>query len=88
MLVCRMEDQLYAYYDRCPGCNMPLHTGVLKDGILTCSLGHRYDIRRAGADLDEPKRHLEPLPLLQKDGEVKVALPQISADETSAGAIP
>jgi len=83
MIVCRVKDQLYAYYDRCPACNLPLHTGTLKDGILTCSLGHRYNVQRAGASLDETERHLEPLPLLEKEGEVKVAVPHVAVERST-----
>ena len=75
LLVCRLAGRLYAYRDRCPGCNMPLHLGTLRDGVLSCAKGHRFDAEHAGAGLDESAAlHLEPLPLLDKGGEVKVAL--------------
>ena len=75
LIVCRLADRLYAYRDRCPGCNMPLHLGTLRDGVLSCAKGHHFDAEHAGAGLDESaKLHLEPVPLLDKGGEVKVAL--------------
>jgi Fe-S cluster biogenesis protein NfuA/nitrite reductase/ring-hydroxylating ferredoxin subunit len=76
LLVCRLATRLYAYRDRCPGCNMPLHLGTLRDGVLSCADGHHhFDAEHAGAGLDESAAlHLEPVPLLDKGGEIKVAL--------------
>ena len=43
--------------------------------VLTCRrCGAHYDVRRAGADMDDPTRHLEPIPLLERDGAVEVAV--------------
>jgi nitrite reductase/ring-hydroxylating ferredoxin subunit len=43
--------------------------------VLTChTCGARFDVRRAGSDLQEPGRHLEPVPLLERDGVVEVAV--------------
>ena len=74
LLICKAGDKLYAYRDHCAACNFPLHLGMMKEGLLTCSLGHRFDIRRAGSSLDAADLHLDPLPLLVQDGLVKVAL--------------
>lgn len=75
LIVCRLAGRLYAYRDRCPGCNMPLHLGTLRDGVLSCVKGHHFDAEHAGAGLDESAAlHLEPVPLLDKGGEIKVAL--------------
>jgi Fe-S cluster biogenesis protein NfuA/nitrite reductase/ring-hydroxylating ferredoxin subunit len=84
LVVCRVGEELYAYYDRCPACNMPLHMGRVEREILTCHLGHRYDVQRAGAGLDENHLHLDPLPLLAQNGEVKVALTHSTAGRPSA----
>jgi Fe-S cluster biogenesis protein NfuA/nitrite reductase/ring-hydroxylating ferredoxin subunit len=84
LILCKVNDQFYAYYDRCPGCNMPLHLGKLNRGTLTCQLGHPYDIQYAGRGVGENVLHLEPLPLLVQDGAVKVALSPAPANETSA----
>jgi Fe-S cluster biogenesis protein NfuA/nitrite reductase/ring-hydroxylating ferredoxin subunit len=73
LVVCRNDGQLYAYRDHCPACNMPLHLGSFKHGILSCSLGHRYDAQRAGCSLDRVSLHLDPLPLLVQDGIVRIA---------------
>ena len=37
--------------------------------------GAHYDVRRAGAGLDDPGLHLAPLPVLVDGGVVSVALP-------------
>ncbi|MEI9999358.1 MAG: NifU family protein [Verrucomicrobiota bacterium] len=77
LFICRCGGQLYAYRDHCPACNLPLHLGELAGGVITCSLGHRFDVRRAGQSPDHPGPdglHLDPLPLLVRDGVVKVAL--------------
>ena len=74
LLICKVNDRLYAYRDHCPACNLPLHLGELKAGLIICSLGHRFDARRAGLCPDDANLHLEPLPLLAKDGVVKVSL--------------
>lgn len=45
----------------------------IKNGLLLCSLGHRFDLKRAGPCPDSAQLHLDPLPLLVQDGLVKVA---------------
>ena len=78
LLICKVNDRLYAYHDHCPACNLPLHLGELKEGLIICSLGHRFDARRAGSCPDDASLHLDPLPLLAQDGVVKVALAHAS----------
>jgi len=78
LLICRVDDQLYAYRDNCPACNMPLHLGEIKGGLIICSLGHRFDVKRAGCSPDTATLHLDPLPLLtEEDGSVKVAIANV-----------
>jgi Fe-S cluster biogenesis protein NfuA/nitrite reductase/ring-hydroxylating ferredoxin subunit len=62
LVVCKHNDQWYAYRDHCPACNMPLHLGGFDHGILSCNLNHRYDVQRAGASIERTSLHLEPLP--------------------------
>jgi nitrite reductase/ring-hydroxylating ferredoxin subunit len=83
LVLCKLGNQFYAYYDRCPGCNMPLHLGSLEGGTLTCQLAHRYDIRHAGRGVDGNCLHLEPLPLLAQNGAVKVALSPTRRNEVA-----
>ena len=50
--------------------------------LFICSLGHRFDIKRAGANPDPSELHLAPFPLLTpEEGSVKVAI----APDASAG---
>ena len=83
LFVCKLDDQLYAYRDLCPACNLPLHLGELREGLIVCSLGHCFDVRRAGASPNDPQMHLNPVPLLMKDGVAKVVLGRTSAERRS-----
>jgi Fe-S cluster biogenesis protein NfuA/nitrite reductase/ring-hydroxylating ferredoxin subunit len=76
VIVCKLGEQLYAYRDRCPGCNTPLHLGALNGGVITCRENHRFDARRAGLRLDGLNDfHLDPFPLITQGGVVKIAVP-------------
>jgi len=74
VIVCRVNNQLYAYKNLCPGCERPFNSGRLEEDLLTCQLGHRYDIRHAGICTDDPGIHLDPIPLLEQDNIVTMAL--------------
>ena len=52
------------------------HGGSSGQAVLSCPGCHaHYDVRRAGACLDDDALHLTPLPLLTEDGTVLVAVP-------------
>ncbi|MDQ6873486.1 MAG: NifU family protein [Actinomycetota bacterium] len=83
-VVCRIGSELYAYRDRCPACGSSLAAAVVEralgaargSAILTCPgcRGH-YDVVQAGRGMGESTPdHLEPLPLLVRDGVVNVAV--------------
>jgi len=82
VVLCRLLSGVYAYRDACAGCGAPFADGGLQrapsapgSAVLTCRrCGAHYDVRRAGADVDDPARHLEPVPLLERDGVVEVAV--------------
>ena len=83
LVACRLSADLFAYRDHCPSCGESLVGAVLErrlgdsaaNLILVCPhCQARYDARRAGARLDGDQ-HLEPLPLLHRDGVVSVAIP-------------
>lgn len=68
------EDTLYAYRDICPGCGASLAHGALRDTDLACpGCGRRYNVHQAGRCVDAGDLHLEPVPLLVRNGTVKVA---------------
>jgi len=74
LILCKSAGNLYAYRDRCPACNLPLHLGTLQAGVLACRAGHRYSVPRAGIGVDDPHLHLEPVPLVLDHGSVQVAI--------------
>lgn len=84
VLACRVGSDLYAFRDLCTRCEQPLAGATLArrlggdagDAVLTCpSCQHRFDVRRAGASVDDATVHLHPLPLLATGGAVSVAVP-------------
>jgi Fe-S cluster biogenesis protein NfuA/nitrite reductase/ring-hydroxylating ferredoxin subunit len=80
ILLCRVGAALYAYRDSCPGCAGAIHAGTLADAVLTCpSCAQRFDVHRAGRCVDDREVHLDPVPLLENDAGVKIALAQASA---------
>ncbi|AQA24791.1 nifU-like domain protein [Rhodococcus sp. MTM3W5.2] len=84
ILVCRIGDDLLAYRDRCPACTHSLAGAVLArraghpagDAVLRCpTCRAHFDVVHAGAGLDDGEVHLEPLPVLVRDGVRSVAVP-------------
>jgi len=74
LILCKSTGNLYAYRDRCPACNLPLHLGTLEAGVLACRAGHRYSVQKAGIGVDDSHLHLEPVPLVLEHGSVQVAI--------------
>lgn len=75
VVICRLAGTLYAYRTPCPGCADPLESAWLAAGNLVCSnCSRQYDVRGAGRCTEDATR-LEPLPLLEQDGGVRVAIP-------------
>ena len=73
LIVSRVNNQLYAYRNLCPACERPFTNGTINENILACQLGHRFDIQQAGICTDDNHLHLEPFPLLEENGIVKLA---------------
>ncbi len=74
LIVCRVNDKLYAYRNLCPACGILLNNGKLEGTQIGCNLGHHYDVQLAGKCTDDPDIHLDPFPLLEENGIVKVAI--------------
>ncbi len=76
VLLCRLGDKLYAYRDTCPSCRSAIDVpGELSGDLLTCpSCAERYDVRLAGRSIRRRELHLDPLPLLEDEHGVRVAL--------------
>ncbi|MEO6502322.1 MAG: NifU family protein [Jatrophihabitantaceae bacterium] len=84
VLACRVGTDLFAFRDRCARCaeSMTGATvarrlgGAAADAVLSCPRCRaHYDVRRAGACLDDETLHLQPLPLLADGVSVSVAVP-------------
>jgi Fe-S cluster biogenesis protein NfuA/nitrite reductase/ring-hydroxylating ferredoxin subunit len=86
VLACRVGDQLYAYRDHCPACDGSLAGAALHrrttaaEPVLRCPRCHaHFDVVHAGAGLDGDdkgaERHLDPIPLLLRDGVLSIAVP-------------
>lgn len=82
VLLCRLLSGVYAYRDACAGCGRDFEGAGLQrapsspgSAVLTCpGCGAHYDVRRAGVDVQDSARHLEPVPLLERDGVVELAV--------------
>jgi len=81
--VCRVGRVFYAFRDGCPACTSSLAGAPLEralgaavgSAVLRCpGCGSHYEVHRAGAGV-ESGRHLDPLPLLERDGGVDIAVP-------------
>jgi Fe-S cluster biogenesis protein NfuA/nitrite reductase/ring-hydroxylating ferredoxin subunit len=73
LLVCRIGDLPLAYRDHCPVCDDSMAGARLNGTLLGCPrCGTQFDVVHAGAGPNGT--HLEPLPLLPRDGVPSVAL--------------
>jgi Fe-S cluster biogenesis protein NfuA/nitrite reductase/ring-hydroxylating ferredoxin subunit len=74
IVFCQVDGAWYAYADRCPRCGDSFDGAPAQSAVLACpGCGLRFEVRRAGRCLDAPELHLEPVPLLEKAGQVRVA---------------
>jgi Fe-S cluster biogenesis protein NfuA/nitrite reductase/ring-hydroxylating ferredoxin subunit len=75
LVIANVDGTLLAYHNRCAACGGALDRGELTDGALACpECGRSYFLPRAGRSLDGENLQLEPIPLLQEQGRIKVAL--------------
>jgi Fe-S cluster biogenesis protein NfuA/nitrite reductase/ring-hydroxylating ferredoxin subunit len=81
---CRVGSDLYAFLDQCGSCAASLGRaslgrllgGAVGDAALRCpACGAHFAVRRAGACIEQPELHLDPLPLLVSQGAATVAVP-------------
>lgn len=73
LLACRVGDRTFAYRDHCPVCDDSLAGAQLRESLLGCPRCRtQFDVEHAGAGPDGA--HLDPLPLLPRDGVLSVAL--------------
>jgi Fe-S cluster biogenesis protein NfuA/nitrite reductase/ring-hydroxylating ferredoxin subunit len=75
VLIARAGSVFYAYAASCPACAGAMDDAALDGTALVCDVcGARYDIRRAGAGIESDLR-MEPLPLLEESGVLRIAIP-------------
>ena len=84
VLACRVGDDLFAYRDRCGNCGESLAGAALHKVVgshqlvLRCPRCHaHFDVVHAGRCVDSDEgvdAHLEPIPLLERDGVLSMAL--------------
>jgi Fe-S cluster biogenesis protein NfuA/nitrite reductase/ring-hydroxylating ferredoxin subunit len=80
VLLCRSSGNLYAYRDHCPACGSPMAGGELIGELAGCpSCRRRYDVRLAGRSAEDRQVHLDPLPLITRDGEISICVPSAVA---------
>jgi Fe-S cluster biogenesis protein NfuA/nitrite reductase/ring-hydroxylating ferredoxin subunit len=84
LVVARIGPSLFAYRDRCGACGESVKGASVErrlghDGVvLTCpTCRAHFDVKQAGAGIDDPTIHLDPLPLLERDGVIEVAVPSV-----------
>lgn len=76
IVICRPDDGgVFVFQDRCALCTSSLDGAVLVGGTLACpACGAAYDVAKAGR-ATEGEAHLDPLPVLTRDGALEVAVP-------------
>jgi Fe-S cluster biogenesis protein NfuA/nitrite reductase/ring-hydroxylating ferredoxin subunit len=75
-LVCRVGGGIYAYRDRCSACTGTLAGAQLSGAVLRCpGCGAGFDVVHAGAGVGGDN-HLDPIPVLVRDGVLSMAVPQ------------
>ncbi len=84
LLALRPDADLLVFRNRCPRCESTLEDSRLErrlggraaEPVLVCaSCGAHFDVCRAGACLDLPELHLDPLPVMDTGSSATVALP-------------
>ena len=75
LVIANVDGTLLAYHNHCAACGGALDRGELSGGALACpECGRSYFLPRAGRSLDGENLQLEPIPLLQEQGRIRVAL--------------
>lgn len=83
IVACRVGAELFAFLDACARCGEAMTGasvarrlgGDAGDAVLTCpGCRAHFDVRKAGACLDDSALHLNPLPLLADGVSVSIAV--------------
>lgn len=94
VVACRVDDRLFAYHDRCGSCAESLAGAALhrqmgsRTVLLRCPRCHaHFDVAAAGACVDgngQAGKPLQPIPLLERDGVLSMALATTGVGEPTA----
>jgi len=85
MVICRIGNALYAYRDSCGNCGAAIAGAPVerrlgsgpRTAVLTCpACFSHFVVEQAGRGLEEAAGHLDPLPVLIRDGVPAVAVPR------------
>jgi Fe-S cluster biogenesis protein NfuA/nitrite reductase/ring-hydroxylating ferredoxin subunit len=76
LLLANVGGTLLAYRNACGWCRARLDAAPMApDGTLTCpSCERRFELRRAGRSPDDERLQIPPVPLLRREGRVRVAV--------------
>ncbi|EHB59423.1 nitrogen-fixing NifU domain-containing protein [Mycolicibacterium rhodesiae JS60] len=75
VLACRAGADVLAYLDRCPACAGSLAGAALSGDVLRCPRCHaRYDVVHAGIGIAGTAEHLDPVPVLIREGVLSLAI--------------
>jgi Fe-S cluster biogenesis protein NfuA/nitrite reductase/ring-hydroxylating ferredoxin subunit len=80
-LACRVGDDFYAYQDRCPACTESLAGAELAGAVLRCPhCDAAFDVVHAGGGVNgDSAAHMDPIPLLVRDGVLAMAVAETVA---------
>ncbi|MET0703898.1 MAG: NifU family protein [Mycobacterium sp.] len=75
ILACRIDDRVLVYHDRCGNCGQSLAGATLTRAVLRCPRCHaRFDVEHAGTGIADSSGHLDPVPVLTRDGVLSLAV--------------
>lgn len=74
LLLVRTEGAVCAYEDRCAHLGLPLSTGKLENGVITCAHHHYAYDARTGRGINPENVALKPLPSCVRGRDIAVDL--------------
>jgi Fe-S cluster biogenesis protein NfuA/nitrite reductase/ring-hydroxylating ferredoxin subunit len=74
ILLCNVAGEVYAYRNACPGSDLPLDLGQLKEIAILCPWHNCVFDARTGKRLDGGEGRLDVIPVAIRDGEIQLAL--------------
>ena len=76
VLFVRFDETVYAYRNRCAGCESALDGAAVERPFLTCpQCGRAFDVVHAGRAKNDERLFIEPLPLVRESWRLRVSIP-------------